>query len=317
MRSRWAENTSSRSSWVSGAAGSAASTSERSRRVSGCRASGPVRTPSGIPYASRARRASSGRRSPKRTQAGSTALGAAEPHPPYNNSPKTRPLPSTPPDTPPPAAPPRPATTSPSPRSTRPVDEPAPAASPQARRAGATTAAPRHAPPTPAVRGRRRRGRRNPRRRHGCRDDPCRPVHCPAYGVRHRRVVVAQIGAAQPQRGAGSAPPLRRAASAASSVVRPLPGGPTRPSTAAGLSRNAANSLARSGRSTGSTALAGPTKPASAPGGPSEPTEVAVSSRTPARLRSAPYAGTVAALRARRSSSGSGVAPNTPSTERS
>ncbi len=88
--------------------------------------------------------------------------------------------------------------------------------------------------------------------------------------------------------GAGRSVRARRAARAASSVVRPLPGAPTRASTLRSPSVKAANSLAWRARSTGS----GPDC------GAAWPTEVAVSSRMPAGLRSAPYAGTVAALRA-------------------
>lgn len=117
--------------------------------------------------------------------------------------------------------------------------------------------------------------------------------------------------------GAGCGPRLRRAARAASSVVRPLPGRPTRPSTEARLSAKALNSLAVEARSTGATAPAPPapsrpTWPAGAPAGPSCPTDVAVSSSTPARLRSAPYAGTVAAFSA--SSSASAPSDGTPVT---
>ncbi len=317
MRSRWAENTSSRSSWVSGVAGSAASTSERSRRVSGCRASAPVRTPSGVPYASRARRASSGRRSPTERRPGvppwvlrnhirrTTTPRKPGPFPVLHPTPHHQPRPHAPQPLPRPLGPLVQSMSQHRRHLLRPVEQE------------------QQRPP---------RVTRHPRQPFG--GDVAEVAGIPGGGtdaatIRAARSTALRTASATdvsssrrsaPRShsvGAGSAPPLRRAASAASSVVRPLPGGPTRPSTAAGLSRNAANSLARSGRSTGSTALAGPTKPASAPDGPSEPTEVAVSSRTPARLRSAPYAGTVAALRARRSSSGSGVAPNTPSTERS
>ncbi len=76
----------------------------------------------------------------------------------------------------------------------------------------------------------------------------------------------------------GCPPRSRRAASAASSVVRPLPGGPTRPRTAAGPAVKALNSAATAARSTGSGRRAGP----------SCATDVPVSSSTPARLRSAP-----------------------------
>ncbi|GAQ59639.1 hypothetical protein a10_09545 [Streptomyces acidiscabies] len=62
--------------------------------------------------------------------------------------------------------------------------------------------------------------------------------------------------------GAGSAARYRRAANAASSVVRPLPGGPTNASTEADPALNAANSRTVSPRSTGSTTpLPAPSRP--------------------------------------------------------
>lgn len=104
--------------------------------------------------------------------------------------------------------------------------------------------------------------------------------------------------------GAGTGPRARRAVSAASSVVRPVPGAPTRPRTTAGPSgavaarsgdSKAVSSATTSGRSTGSGQADGPSE---------EPSEVAVRCRAPARLRSRPYPGTLVALRRSSASSG-------------
>lgn len=98
--------------------------------------------------------------------------------------------------------------------------------------------------------------------------------------------------------GAGRDPRARRTARAASAVVRPVPGSPTRPRTRPSPAVKASSSAAVPGRSTGS-------KPGSASsGGKAAPTVVPVSSRIPARFRSGPYAGTVAVLRSSSAASG-------------
>ncbi len=97
---------------------------------------------------------------------------------------------------------------------------------------------------------------------------------------------------------AGTGPRARRPARAASSVVRPVPGAPTRPSTGPVPASKAVNSTLISGRSTASVPQGRPS---------AWPSEVAVSSSAPARLRSQPYPGTPPALRRSTSASGPGV----------
>ena len=327
----------------SGVSGSAARTSDRSRRVSGCRASGPASASSGIPYLSRARRASPSVRSPSRTQAGSDCPSPPDTCPVQQLRGNSRPGPLPVLGT---AGHHEPSPVLPQPldRPRGPLGQPvgerrrhllgpvekeqqgrpcarragraAPAGCPPARRRTGRPTPPelaRRSPETRHRRSRRSPGRHTPlprpralvsrralrgRRRH----DPPRPSSARRAASATEASSARRSAPRSHSVGAGSDPRPRRAARAASSVVRPLPGGPTRPRTVAGPSAKAVNSPTTSTRSTGA-APAAATAPAPVPG-PSDPTVVAVSSSTPARFRSVPYAATVAALRASSSASG-------------
>lgn len=256
----------------------------------------------GSPYRSRATRAWSPVSSPSGTQAGSRPVRPYS-TPGGNSSPACS---QYSPGTPRRAARRSPAASASCPRSTPPAGAPGRAASPRARRAAVRGAVAARAgaairsgdtSPTPPDSG-----------------PPGSPV-CPGTApgsdaatmrpaLTSARLAASATLRSSPCRsaprsqrvGAGWAPRPRRAAQAASSVVRPLPGAPTRARTVAPDASNAANSLATSGRSTGSGSRTAP--------GPSDPTDVAVSWSAPARLRSSPYTGTVAAFRARSAASG-------------
>ncbi len=178
------------------------------------------------------------------------------------------------------------------------------------RRAGAAGAVRRPLPAGPAGRNRCRRALRRTRRA-AAPPAPGAPPSSGAATIRPARssarvaasateVSVASRSAPRSQSvGAGSVPRVRRAASTASSVVRPLPGGPTSPRTAADPLSKAVNSRTTAARST----VAGAT--------PSVPGEVGFGAvrahrgrrecEYTCRIEIGPVAATVVALRSRSS----------------